>query len=195
MAFVYALFVSYWTVLIAELVGDKSLYTVASLSARVRFRWLFLGATAAYGAKMLLAVLFGQTLARIPAPLTTSLSATIFFFAAFFIWIKKPTRDSARSTDSLSWSRGPIIPFASLFLTEWGDPGQIAAAALVAQFHFAFAIWLGGTLALMTKGAAAIVLGTRLSYRIPERVMRGVATGSCCMLGLLALRESLIHWP
>ncbi|MDT5262077.1 MAG: Ca2+/H+ antiporter, family, partial [Acidobacteriota bacterium] len=82
-------------------------------------------------------------------------------------------------------------PFASLFLTEWGDPGQISAAALTAQTHLPHAVWLGGTLALTTKGALALTLGLKLRDRINEKVLRRVAAASCCILGLLALRDAL----
>jgi hypothetical protein len=34
MGFGYIFLISYWTVLVAELIGDKSIYTVASLSLR-----------------------------------------------------------------------------------------------------------------------------------------------------------------
>ena len=193
MLFGYALLTTYWTVLIAELVSDKSIYTVASLSLRFRIGVVLGGTAAAFGAKMLFAVLFGQVLIQIPARFAASLSALIFFLAALLIWVKKPVAVAEPSTASLAWSRATIVPFASLFLTEWGDPGQVSAAALVAQFHLALPVWLGGTLALITKGALAMMFALKLRDRIPETVLRGVATFSCCILGFLAIRESILR--
>jgi putative Ca2+/H+ antiporter (TMEM165/GDT1 family) len=193
MLFGYALLTTYWTVLIAELVSDKSIYTVASLSLRFRIGLVLWGTAAAFGGKMLVAVLFGQFLIQIPARFTASLSALIFFLAALLIWVKKPPPIPELATASLVWSRPTIVPFASLFLTEWGDPGQISAAALAAQFHLALPVWLGGTLALITKAALAMTFALKLRDRIPETVLRGVATCSCCMLGFLALSESILR--
>ena len=185
----YVFLASFWTVLVAELIGDKSIYTVASLSLRFRARIVFLGMTAAFGGKMLLAVLAGQALVQIPAHWTAALSALIFFSAALFIWFKRPTTIPVQASKT-SWSRAMVGPFASLFLTEWGDPGQFAAVALTAQFHLPLATWLGGTLALMTKGVIAITLGLKLKDRIPEKALRTLAAASCFVLGVLALRDT-----
>ena len=64
MKFGYVFLVAYWTVLVAELIGDKSIYAVASLSLRVRVRVMLMGMFLAFGGKMLVAVLAGQLLVR-----------------------------------------------------------------------------------------------------------------------------------
>ena len=60
------LLLAYWTILVAELIGDKSLYTVASLSMRFMGRQVLAGIGVAFGLKMLIAVLLGNTLAHLP---------------------------------------------------------------------------------------------------------------------------------
>jgi putative Ca2+/H+ antiporter (TMEM165/GDT1 family) len=82
-----------------------------------------------------------------------------------------------------------MISFGSLFFTEWGDPGQISAAALTLKSHAIFAVWLGGTLAMTTKALLAMTLGLQLRDRLPRRTLRAVASVSCCILGVLALGE------
>jgi putative Ca2+/H+ antiporter (TMEM165/GDT1 family) len=72
-------------------------------------------------------------------------------------------------------------------LSEWGDPGQISAAALTVKSHSMLAPWLGGTLAMTTKGALAMTLGVKLRDRLPRRMLRTVASLSCSFLGVLAL--------
>jgi putative Ca2+/H+ antiporter (TMEM165/GDT1 family) len=193
MMFGYAVLTTYWTVLVAELVSDKSIYTVASLSLRFRAGLVFWGTAAAFGGKMLVAVLFGHILVQVPGRLAASLSALIFFLAALFIWIRKPAPFPERITALPVWSRTTIVPFASLFLTEWGDPGQITAAALAAQFHLPLPVWLGGTLALMTKGGLGMTLGLKLRDRIPQKGLRVLAACSCCLLGFLVLGESFLR--
>jgi putative Ca2+/H+ antiporter (TMEM165/GDT1 family) len=64
MGFGYVFLISYWTVLVAELIGDKSIYTVASLSLRFRARVMLSGMFLAFGGKMLVAVLAGQALVQ-----------------------------------------------------------------------------------------------------------------------------------
>lgn len=193
MGFGYTFLAAYWTVLVAELIGDKSIFMVASLSLRFRAVLVFLGMVVAFGGKMLVAVLLGQALVQIPAHWTATLSAVIFFSAAIFSWLKKPKPAPAQPSTSEVWSRATVVPFAALFLTEWGDPGQISAAALTAQSHLPLAAWLGGTLALLTKGALALTLGLKLQHWIHEKALRIAATASCCVLGVLALRDALFH--
>jgi putative Ca2+/H+ antiporter (TMEM165/GDT1 family) len=181
---------SYWTVLVVELVGDKSIYTVASLSMRFRRGLVFAAMSVAFAGKMLAAVLLGQTLVQIPSRWATAASAAVFFSAALIIWFRKPESAPAPPAAEI-WSRASLVSFASLFFTEWGDPGQISAAALTAQSQLPLATWLGGTLALMTKGTIAITLGVKLRDRIPERMLRRLASASCCVLGVLALHDAM----
>lgn len=189
--FGYVLLASYSTVLVAELIGDKSIYTVASLSLRLRVGLVFLGMLVAFAGKTLVAVLLGESLTQIPARWTTCMSALIFFATAIFIWFKKPAAQS-RPLAATTWYQATVFPFASLFFTEWGDAGQLSAAALTAQSKLPLAVWVGGTLALMTKGALAIAVGVKLRDKFPENVLRRAAVASCCILGALALRQAFL---
>jgi putative Ca2+/H+ antiporter (TMEM165/GDT1 family) len=190
--FGYVFVVTYWTVLVAELVGDKSIYTVASLSVRFRTEPLWWGMLTAFAAKMLAAVALGQILVQAPIRLTASVSALTFFIAAFFIWQRQPSAFSENAAPALAGARATaVIPFASLFFIEWADLGQIAAATLSVHFHWALPVWLGGTLALLTKGTVAMALGRKLQGRIPATTLRIFGATSCAFLGLLALGKSL----
>ena len=183
----YVVLVAYWTVLVAELVGDKSIYTVTSLSLRFP-KGIVVGAmTAAFAGKMFAAVLLGKLIAGVPSHWTTTLSAVAFFASAAFIWFKEPESAAKGPGKPGSTARAAAICFAALFLTEWGDPGQVTAAALTVQAHSLWAPWLGGTLALMTKGGLAMTVGQKLSARLPRQSLRIVASTSCCVLGIIAL--------
>ena len=193
MGFGYVFLISYWTVLVAELIGDRSIYTVASLSLRFRARIMLSGMFLAFGGKMLVAVLAGQALVQIPAHWTAILSTLIFFTSAILIWFKKPKAMPDPDGPKLKWSRAMLVPFAALFLIEWCDPGQISAVALTAQTNLPAATWLGGTLALMTKGSLAILLGLKLRDRIPERRVRTLAAVSCCLLGAMSFYRVFVY--
>lgn len=189
--FGYVLAASYSTVLLAELIGDKSIYTVASLSLRLRVGLVFLGMLGAFAAKTLVAVLLGQSLTQIPARWTTSLSALIFFATAVFIWFKRP-ETQVKPLAATTWYQATLFPFTSLFFTEWGDAGQLSAAAMTAQSKLPLAVWIGATLALMTKGALAVLVGVKLREKIPENLLRRIAAASCCVLGALAVRQAFL---
>lgn len=187
MRFGYVLVASYWTVLVAELIGDKSIYTVASLTLRFRAGLVFAAMVAAFGGKMLAAVVFGGVLTQLPARWVTAASAAAFFGAGLFIWFKKPEPRTPESIGERRSSQAAIVVFGSLFLSEWADPGQITTAAMVAHFHVPFATWLGGTLAMTTKGVLAMTVGARLRHRLPMDALRNVAFAACTILGVLTL--------
>jgi putative Ca2+/H+ antiporter (TMEM165/GDT1 family) len=130
--FPYVVLLAYWTVLLAELVGDKSIYTVSSLSIRFRPAIVFGTMAVAFATKMLAVVLLGKAIFRFDSRWTDSLSACAFFVSALMIWFNEPVEALPSSPPETPWFRIVAICFGSLFFTEWGDPGQIAAAALTA---------------------------------------------------------------
>lgn len=185
--FGYIVLAAFWTVLVAELVGDKTIYTVSSLSLRFRARIVFAAIAAAFAVKILTVVLLGKVIVQLHSQWTDVLSAVAFFVSALFIWFKEPEPGEAERPVSAGWWRAAVVCFGSVFLTEWGDPGQIAAAALTVKSHALLATWLGGTLAMVTKGGLAIIFGLKLRDRLPQRMLRPLASTSCCALGVLAL--------
>ena len=186
-SFGYVVLLAFWAVLVAELVGDKSIYNVASLSLRFRPGVVFASITAAFAAKALAAVSLAQLLVHLQSKWTDLLSAAAFFFSALFIWFKEPDPPPIDRPSPPGWWQAAVVCFAALFFTEWADPGQIALAALSMKSHAPLASWLGGTLAMATKGALAMTLGLKLRDRLPLRALRAVASASCCLLGTLAL--------
>jgi putative Ca2+/H+ antiporter (TMEM165/GDT1 family) len=183
---------AFWTVLVAELVGDKSMYTLTSLTLRFRAGLVFAAFALASGAKMLVAVVLGSAVLRFQSHWTYAVSAIAFFISAILIWTEGREPAQEAQSGSAAWGKGALACFASFFLTEWADPGQIAAAALVLKSHLLWATWIGGTLAIMTKGAVAMSLGVQIRNRFSQRTLRVLATVSCCILGIMALTEIVL---
>ena len=180
-----------WAVLIAELVGDRSMYALASLALRFRWAVVFLAFTLANAIKMAAAVLLAHTITHFQSRWTYLVSALAFFISAILIW-EDESHEIIESGQQAGWSRGLLVSFGAFFLTEWGDPGQIAAAAIVLKFKMPVATWLGATLGLMLKGAVAIFLGLRIRHYLPLRSLRILASASCCFLGILAIAQSVV---
>ena len=180
-----------WAVLIAELVGDRSIYALASLALRFRWTVVFLAFILANAIKMAVAVVLAQAITQFQSRWTYLISALAFFVSAVLIWEDEAHEISAADGQT-GWSKGLLVSFAAFFFSEWADPGQIAAAALVLKSHMPVATWLGATFGLTLKGAAAIFLGLRIRHRLPLRTLRIVASGSCCVLGILAIAQTVI---
>jgi hypothetical protein len=85
---IWIFFTTWSMVLSAEIVGDKSLYTIGSLATRYWALPIFLGSAVAFMIKMLVAVLFASLLSRLPEWLVISLNAATFSSIAFILWFK-----------------------------------------------------------------------------------------------------------
>lgn len=184
--------VAFWTVSLAELVGDKSLYALTSLALRYRLRVLYSAFAAASAGKMAIAVLLGSTLMRFQSRWTDVISAVAFFISAILIWMGDRDEVSKPEPEGKGSSRGALAWCGIFFLSEWADPGQIAAAALALKSHVLWGTWLGATAAMLVKGAIALTLGLQLRDRLPQRALQLMASASCCVLGILASRNALL---
>jgi putative Ca2+/H+ antiporter (TMEM165/GDT1 family) len=191
-SFAKVVLLAFWAVLIAELVGDRSMYALASLSLRLRWTVVFAAFTIANATKMAVAVLLAHAITKFESHWTFVVSAAAFFIAAIMIWLDESHEIGHAEEREVAWSEGAFVCFCSFFLTEWGDPGQIAAAALVLKFHLTLATWLGAELALMLKGAVVIVVGLQIRDRLPLRTLRILSSVSCCILGILAVVQTVV---
>ncbi len=191
-SFAEVVLLAFWAVLVAELVGDRAMYALASLSLRFHWAIVFAAFTIANAGKMAVAVLLAHVVNRFESHWSYLVSAAAFFISAILIWQDESQEMEHAGEKLATRSKAALVCFCSFFLTEWGDPGQIAAAALVLRFHLTLAPWLGATLALMLKGGFAITLGLQIRDRLPVRTLRILSSVSCCILGMLAATESVL---
>lgn len=178
---------TYSMVFIVELVGDKMIYTITTLTTQFRAIPVLCGISVAFMIKMLAAVMFGQIIAKLPVELVAGLSAVSFITIAFLIWSKKTLNGYHKHLNIKNGSRIVLIAFAAIFFSEWGDVGQITVATLSLNFQAPMTVWAGATLAMFTKGALAVLVGLELRKRIPERAMTNVTVLVCFTMGLLSI--------
>jgi putative Ca2+/H+ antiporter (TMEM165/GDT1 family) len=167
-------------IFIAEL-GDKTLLTVLLLSTRYRPVPIFLGAAAAFLVHTSLAVAFGQVFAFLPQLWVRWASAALFAIFGVLLLVRRPERPEGAAEERPT--HGPFATaFAFIFLAEWGDMTQILTAALVAKSSASLgrlagslAVFAGATGGLWLGTLVAVVVGTTIGKRLPERGVRVVA--------------------
>ena len=187
----YILLAIYGTILLAELIGDKSIYTISSLAMRFRPPAVFCGFTAAFMIKMLVAVLLGRAIAELPSSLVAIASTATFFLTALVIWLKKTDDKPIEREPEKYFSRAALITCAAILFSEWADVGQIMAATLTARYRMPLLVWIGATAALVTKGLLALVLGRGLRKRIPVRMLRPISASLCLLMGVVSAIEPM----
>jgi putative Ca2+/H+ antiporter (TMEM165/GDT1 family) len=178
---------AYLTVLIAELVGDKTLYTLGTLSAKYRALPIMLGASAAFACKMAVAVSFGALLATLPQGIMIAVSASTFAFMAVAFVLDGKKGAPVEAEAPTSFGHAVLASFVAILLPEWGDPGQLAAAALSATHHTPLVVFFAAVLAMITKASLASWLGAGLRRFVPRVTMRYVSAALCLTMALLTM--------
>jgi putative Ca2+/H+ antiporter (TMEM165/GDT1 family) len=186
------LFATYGAVFVAEIVGDKLLYTTGVLATRYRTAPVMIGMLIAFMAKMAVAVAVGSAISKLPPLLVAALTSVSFIGVAITLWRKPLERSFERDPRA---SRGAMVSFAAIFFSEWGDVGQITAASMAARFGAPLLVWAGAVAAMVTKGALAASVGAGVRQwiiaRIPPQVVRYAGVSALLVLGVLSVLETL----
>jgi len=186
------LLATYGAVFVAEIVGDKLLYTTGVLATRYRTVPIMSGMALAFMLKMGVAVAVGEAISKLPPLLVAGVTALSFIGVAIAVWRKDERRASAKE---VSAPKAAMVSFAAIFFSEWGDAGQITAAAMSAKYHVPMMVWAGAVSAMVTKGilAASIGAGVRgwIQEHIPPRIIRYGGVGVLVLLGVLSVVETL----
>jgi Ca2+/H+ antiporter, TMEM165/GDT1 family len=171
-------------VFVAELIGDKTLYTVGALTARHRTVPVFVGSALAASAKMFVAVMAGRLVASLPPLILSIISAVTFLGMAIAIWFKKPEDESKEPVPGQRFWKTAALAFAAIFFTEWADVGQITVAVLAAQRGAPFIVWLGASLAMLTKIVLSATVGLGLRRWVPVRALRVASAAACLVMAV-----------
>jgi putative Ca2+/H+ antiporter (TMEM165/GDT1 family) len=184
---------TFGAVFIAEIVGDKLLYTTGVLAARYRTWPIMLGMALAFMAKMGVAVLVGEAISKLPRMLVASITAISFLSIAVVLWRKSDRPSEAKEEHRAH--KAAMVSFAAIFFSEWGDVGQVTAATLAAKYHLAVVVWLAAVAAMITKGSLATFLGAGIRHwiqdRVSPKVVRYVGVGLLLILGMFSVIEIL----
>ncbi|MBV9927410.1 MAG: TMEM165/GDT1 family protein [Acidobacteria bacterium] len=187
------LFATFGAVFLAEIVGDKLLYTTGVLASRYRTAPVMLGMALAFTLKMGVAVLVGTAIARLPRLLVAGVTAASFIGVAVALWRKPVEIDGERREHTAR--KAALVSFATIFLSEWGDVGQITAATMSARFGQPLVVWVGAVSAMVLKGvlAASVGAGVRgwIRSHVPPRAVRVCGVALMLILGLLSVVETL----
>jgi putative Ca2+/H+ antiporter (TMEM165/GDT1 family) len=194
---------TYGAVFVAEIVGDKLLYTTGVLAARYRTLPIMIGMAFAFMIKMGIAVVAGEFVSKLPPLLVACVTMLSFIGVAITVWRKDERRAALKE---VSAPKAAMVSFAAIFFSEWGDVGQITAAGMAAQFlkqsgasmgvrEVMMIVWLGAVGAMVTKGALAASIGAGvrgwIQEHVPPKIIRYAGVGLLLLLGVLSVVETL----
>jgi putative Ca2+/H+ antiporter (TMEM165/GDT1 family) len=184
---------TYAAVFMAEIVGDKLLYTTGLLATRYKTGPILCGMAMAFMLKMAVAVEVGHIFALLPKWLVASVTALNFFAIAVVLWRKKDKREVTAKIYPAY--QAALVAFSMIFFSEWGDVGQVTAATMAARFNSPLAVWLGAVAAMVTKGTLASFIGGGvrgwIQSHFEPKTIRWAATALLLILGVFSVWEIL----
>jgi putative Ca2+/H+ antiporter (TMEM165/GDT1 family) len=180
------------TVFLAEL-PDKTMVATIVLSARFhRPLAVWVGAASALTLQMVIAVAAGQLLRLLPDRPVRFAVAAMFAVGAVVLWRSQTDADDAGGVPAeadddvkrLSFRRIAITVFGVVFVAEWGDLTQLAAASL-ATTRPPLSVLLGASLAMIIVSAIGVIAGRALLRVLPERLLHRAAAVVFAALSVL----------
>ncbi len=196
-------FTAYAAVFVAEIVGDKLLYTSGVLATRYRWTAVLIGMSFAFMGKMAVAVVFGEAIGTLlPHWLVATMAAISFAGVALTMW-RKPDVRAPKEKDTRIL-QGSLAAFATIFFSEWGDKGMFTAGTMAAwaatqtpgqnQTRVGMFVWAAAVMAMVTKGGLAVTLGASvrqwIATHIQPRYVRYLAVAAILVLGVLCALEA-----
>jgi Ca2+/H+ antiporter, TMEM165/GDT1 family len=177
-------------VFLAEL-GDRS--QLITMAYALRYRWwvvlagVAFAAFVAHGVSVTIGHFLGATLPARPMAFASAIA-----FLAFAVWA---WREAKTSDEAVSTTPEPRLAFlavvSSFALAEVSDKTSLATVTLASDHDWA-GVWIGSTLGMVLADGLAIGAGRLLHQRLPEKLLRVVASLLFLMFGLWMLFDSVL---
>lgn len=153
---------------LAEL-GDKTQLVAMALAHRHRAGPVLAGIGAAFLVLNALAVAVGAALYEMVPEWAVLLFAGALFLAfGVHIWrAGEEEEEAAEEVTATGWWRVAAASFGLIAVAELGDKTQLALVAMVAATGEAWAVLVGGTLALWAVSVLGVAVGATVLRRLP----------------------------
>jgi putative Ca2+/H+ antiporter (TMEM165/GDT1 family) len=164
--------------------GDKTQISLLVLSSKFENRAnLLLGTMLAFFVVDGIAILFGEWIISIvPILYIKIVSGIIFIIFGILILLNKEDEE-AENKNKYYFKNPLMVSFSLIFLTEWGDKTQIAAALFATQYN-GILVLAGVLVALALLSIMAIYLGKIISDKIDNILISKVAGIVFIIIGL-----------
>jgi hypothetical protein len=182
--------VTFFAIFLAEL-PDKTMFATLLLASHFRRKLpVWLGVTLGYTTHVVIAVMFGSALTRLPEKPIQVVVGMLFCVGGAMTWRSGRDEDDAESgkwSASLSNARVVWTAASVILVTEFADLTQLATAGFAARFEDPLAVGVGAALALSSVSGLAVLTGTWLQRRVSLRAIQRVAAILFVAIGVSTL--------
>lgn len=199
MEFLLALAVAFVAIFPVEL-PDKTFVATLVLSTRYPPLPTWLGVVLAFAVQVVIAVVAGSLLSRLPTRPVQFAAAALFAIGAIILARGARKADLEEKEQEEEYEAKVREPkrgwrafgasFLVLFTAEWGDLSQLVIAGLVASGRHPVATGIGGLLALAMVSGLAVLLGRWLLRRVRLSIIRWIGAGVCGVLSVVTLTSA-----
>ena len=187
--------VTFFAIFLAEL-PDKTMFATLLLSSHFKRKLpVWLGVTIGYTTHVVIAVLFGSALTRLPEKPIQVVVGILFCVGGARPWRRgrdDGDTESGKWSASLSNARVVWTAASVILVAEFADLTQLATAGFAARFNDPIAVGVGAALALSSVSGLAVLAGTWLQRRVQLRVIQRVAAILFVMIGVSTLGFALL---
>ena len=187
--------VTFLAIFLAEL-PDKTMFATLLLSSHFKRKLpVWLGVTIGYTTHVVIAVLFGSALTRLPEKPIQVIVGILFCVGGAMTWRSGADDDNHESgmwSASLSNARVVWTAASVILVAEFADLTQLATAGFAARFNDPIAVGVGAALALSSVSGLAVLAGTWLQRRVQLRVIQRVAAILFVVIGISTLGFALL---
>jgi len=182
--------VTFFAIFLAEL-PDKTMFATLLLASHFRRKLpVWLGVTIGYTTHVVIAVMFGSALTRLPEKPIQIVVGMLFCVGGAMTWRSGRDEDDAESgkwSASLSNARVVWTAASVILVAEFADLTQLATAGFAARFEDPLAVGVGAALALSSVSGLAVLTGTWLQRRVSLRAIQRVAAILFVAIGVSTL--------
>jgi putative Ca2+/H+ antiporter (TMEM165/GDT1 family) len=187
---VHAFLLSFGIIFVAEL-GDKSQLMALAFAARYRPLPILIGITLATALVHAFSVLLGAVVGVALPTRAIAVVAGLAFFA-FAAWtLRGDTLGDDEAARADRSTRSAVLAAATaFFLAELGDKTMLATITLATNEGL-LGTWLGSTVGMVAADALAILVGSQLGARLPERAIKVGASVTFVVFGVLLVAQGV----
>lgn len=167
-------------VFLAEL-PDKTMFATLLLASRFpRRSAVWAGVSVAYSLHVVVAVVLGGLLSRLPADAVRQGVAALFVCAGGYLmwssWRKQEEEsDAVADSHAASWKSTFGLSMATVGVAEFADITQLATASLAATRDHPVFVGIGAALALASVSGLAVLVGSALVRRLNVKIIQRAA--------------------
>jgi putative Ca2+/H+ antiporter (TMEM165/GDT1 family) len=181
--------ITFVAIFLAEL-PDKTMFATLLLSTKFKRKLpVWIGVSSGYGLHVVLAVVLGSALTRLPERPIQLAVGSLFAIGGIVTWRSGAHDDEQAGLTTtpqrfvrIAWTAASVIAVA-----EFADLTQLATAGFAARFEDPIGVGLGAFLALSSVSGCAVLVGSWLQRAVPLRLIQRSAAVLFLGIGVVTI--------